>query len=87
MKIKEGFIKSKVMGQAVVVSTREDATDFNMIKLNETASDIWDGIEAGKTEQVIAEELAAKYEIDLETASKGVTKQVSEMKKIGVVEE
>lgn len=68
MNIKDGFIKSNVMGQAVVVATKSTGAKFSMLKLNDTASDIWDGIEAGKEVEEIAEGIAAKYEISLEQA-------------------
>ena len=87
MKIKEGFIKSEVLGQAVVVATKTATDKFNMLKLNDTAADIWDGISDGKNVSDIVETLISSYNISRESATQDVNALVDKLKDLGIVDE
>ena len=87
MKIKAGFVKREIMGETVVVPTGEAANGFRgMIKLNGTAREIWDAVEAGKTEEEIVARFVSDYEIDRETAEKDVKAILQKMQEAGIFE-
>ncbi len=88
MKIKEGFIIRKVAGKYVVVATGEASKSFHgMVKLNETAKNIWEGLADGKTVDEITESLAkqsdAKTPEDVERISNDVQSMIREMQSAG----
>ncbi len=92
MKIKEGFILRKVAGKYVVVATGDATKSFHgMVKLNETAKNIWQGLSAGKTVDEITDELAelnsAKTDEDRKIISDDVQSMVGKMIKAGFIEE
>lgn len=88
MKIKEGFVKRIVMDKTVIVPTGEAGkTIKGMIKLNNTASLIWDSIEEGLTEEETAKKICEKYDITEEKALADVQKIVQQMKDVGVFTE
>ncbi len=74
------------MGQTVVVATKQATTDFNMLKLNETAAFIWDAVAAGKDEQTIAQELANKYETTLYQAMDDTLSFINQLKELKIIE-
>ena len=80
MKVKDGFVLREVAGQAVVIATGEASKDFHgMVKLNGTGSVIWKGLSEGKTEDQIADELVAEYEVTREQALADVRAFVRKM--------
>lgn len=88
MKIKSGFVKREVMDKTVVVPAGEAGkTMKGMIKLNGTASFIWDRIEEGLNAEEIADKLAENYEVDRETALKDTNAIIENMKAAGIFEE
>ena len=55
MKIKSGYVIRQVMGNYVVIATGEESRGFHgMVKLNETAANIWSYISEGKSEEAQA---------------------------------
>lgn len=87
MKIKEGFIKRKIGNNFLVVTAGELSKELNiMIELNETSSDIWDGVANNLDVNNIAQNLVDKYGIDLEKAISDVESIVSQMTDAGVFE-
>ncbi len=92
MKIKQGFIIRKVAGKYVVVATGEASKNFHgMVKLNETAKNIWEGLAAGKTPEEITDNLAklndAKTPEDHERIAKDVQSMIKEMQDAGFLED
>ena len=57
-----------------------------MVKLNETAADIWHWIGEGLSEEQIAERLVQEYEVDSETAANDTRDILDEMEKQGFLE-
>lgn len=87
MKIKSGFVLRDIAGQAVVIATGEASKDFHgMVKLNETAKDIWQWLSDGRTVPEIAEKLAEKYSVDKSNAAADVMEMVEKMEKAGFLE-
>lgn len=87
MKIKEGFIKRKIGNKFLVVTAGELSKELNiMIELNETSSDIWDGVANNLDVNDIAQNLVDKYGIDLEKAISDVNSIINQMTSAGVFE-
>ena len=88
MKIKKGFVKRKIGGRFLVVTTGDLAKTNNiMIEMNETSSDIWDLIEKGMSDNEIAFELSDKYGISADKAKADTDKLITAMKNAGIFEE
>lgn len=86
MKIKDGFVVRDIMGQCVVVSTGEASETFSgMIKLNDTGKDIWEAVDAGKSEEQIVEQIINDYDVDEDRAKASVDKFINEMKDHGFI--
>ncbi len=87
MKIKDGFVLRKVLGDAIVVAEGEMSKSFHgMIKLNESAADIWEWISKGKSEAEISELLSGKYELTEEKAKADTSAMIEKMLSEGLLE-
>lgn len=88
MRIKEGFVLRRVLDEAIVIASGEASKSFHgMIKLNDTAADVWQWLSEGKTEEEVAKALAEKYEISLELAAKDTKAMLATMAEKGFLEE
>lgn len=73
MKIKEGFIVKKIAGKNVVVTTGDEALNFNMIMhLNDSGKLLFEKLKEGSTEEALIELLMEHYDVELETATRDV---------------
>ena len=87
MKIRDGYIKCKTFDSWVVIATGAARGNNNMmLKMNETASDIWDGIEAGKTEDEIVSGIVSEYDITEEAARKHVLAVIEKLREAEILE-
>lgn len=87
MKIKKGFLLCPVMGKTMAISTGELEKEFpGMIKMNESSTDIWKWIDAGKELQEIYELYASTYGIDANLAKNEVDSVVKMMDEAGILE-
>jgi len=70
MKIREGMVLQEIVGSYVVVPTGETARDFhNLIRMNKTGRDVWNGIAEGLAVHAIAKKMVETYDgVTLETA-------------------
>ena len=88
MKIKEGYVIRKVMGNHVVIATGEASKKFHgMVKLNDTAAEIWGCISENKSLDEIVSCMLEKYEVDEEKLRQDVTKTIKTLKEQGFIEE
>ena len=88
MKIKKGFVLRRVLDEAIVVASGEASKTFHgMIKLNDSAADIWQWISEGKEEGEIAKLLSEKYEISLEKAVADTATMIKTMTENGLFSE
>ncbi len=88
MKIKQGFVLRRVLDEAIVVASGEASKTFHgMIKLNDSAADIWQWISEGKGEAEIAKLLSEKYEIPLEKATSDTQAMIKSMTENGFLSE
>lgn len=88
MRIKQGFVLRRVLDEAIVVASGEASKTFHgMIKLNDSAADIWQWISEGKGEAEIAKLLSEKYEISLEKATSDTQAMIKSMAENGLISE
>lgn len=88
MKIREGFVLRRVMGQAMLIAVGDVSREFNgMIKLNDTAADLWQWLADGADEQALIARLQEEYEVDAATAAADVARFVENLKTQGLLVE
>ena len=69
MKIKDGFMLSRVAGSYVVVPVGAVQADFTgMITLNPVGAFLWSNLEKETTREELLKNVLAQYSIDEETA-------------------
>lgn len=87
MKIKNGFVLRRVLDEAIVIATGEASKKFHgMVKLNDSAADIWEWISEGYEVETIASKLSEKYELTLDKAFEDVKSMLSQMSDAGLIE-
>ena len=87
MKIKDGFVIREVMGNFVVIATGEVSRDFHgMVKLNETAAEIWGYVAEGKELDAIVAEMLSKYDVDEAKLRADIESTLETFKKQGFIE-
>ncbi len=87
MKIKEGYVIRQVMGNYVVIATGEESRNFHgMVKLNDTAANIWNYIAEGKSEDEIVAAMLKEYEVDGAKLRDDVKKTIEILVAQGLVE-
>ena len=87
MKIKEGFVIRKVMGNNVIIATGAASKNFHgMVKLNDTAAEIWGYISSGMDLETICKTMLEKYEVDESLLRADVEKTVKTRIDQGFVE-
>lgn len=87
MRIKKGFLLCPVMGKTMAISTGELEKEFpGMIKMNETSTDIWKWIEAGKEIDEIYRLYSTTYNISDQQARTEVDSVVKMMNEAGILE-
>lgn len=87
MKIKEGYVIRQVMGNYVVIATGEESRNFHgMIKLNETAANIWNYISEGKNRDEIVAAMLAEYEVEEQKLGQDIDKTIEILVSQGLVE-
>ena len=87
MKIKEGYVIRQVMGNYVVIATGEESRNFHgMVKLNETAANIWNYIAEGKSEDEIVAAMMNEYEVEEQQLRADIKKTVEILVAQGLVE-
>lgn len=72
MKIKNGFVKRDVAGMHIAVSADPENGFDGIIKLNSTASFMFDLLLNGTTKENLLSAILSEYEIDEETAKKDI---------------
>lgn len=87
MRIKKGFVLREVGGQYAVIATGEASQTFHgMVKLNESAKDVWQAVTDGLEPDAIVELFVKKYNIDRDLAQEDVEKMLSSMEREGFLE-
>ena len=88
MKLKNTYVLTEIGDDVIAAPVGETAdTSRHVIRLNETAADIWHGLEQEKTLDDIAADLVEKYDgIDHSAALEHVKKTVATFIDAGIVE-
>lgn len=88
MKVKTGFLLTELGNEMVAVPTGEIAEQFRgVIRMNKTAVFVWKGIEAGQTQEEIANSMLERYDsVDYPKAFDAVGKIIRELEKGGILE-
>ncbi len=87
MKIKDGFVIRKVMDNNVVIALGEASRDFHgMLKLNDTAAEIWEYIAEGKDVDGIVACMLEKYEVEEAKLREDVEKIIKSLTEQGFIE-
>ena len=87
MKIKEGFVIREIAGQSVVIALGAAAKSYNgMIKLNDTAKLIWQGLEKGQDKQTIVDSILEEYEVDRDLVEKDFDTFINALKGANIIE-
>ena len=87
MKIKEGFVVRKVMGNNVVIATGAQSKKFHgMVKLNDTAAEIWGYLSSGMDVETICKTMLEKYDVDESLLRADVKKTIKTLIDQGFVE-
>lgn len=87
MKIKEGFVIRKVMGNHVVIATGAQSKNFHgMVKLNDTAAEIWGYIAENLDTDAIFDKMIEKYDVDASILRADIEKTLETLVAQGFVE-
>ncbi len=87
MKIKNGFVLRRVLDEAIVIASGEVSKNFHgMVKLNDSAADIWEWIVEGCEEKELALKLSEKYDLEADKALLDVRSMISQMSDAGLIE-
>lgn len=88
MKIKEEYILQNIADQWVVIDTNTKSVNFNKIlSLNESGCFLWKELEQGSDEEKMITALMNKFGIDEDLAKNDVKKFITELEKIGCLED
>ena len=85
MKIKEGYVVRKIGTKYYAVSAARAAEGGGMIALNETGAFIWELLKEETDAEAVAKALAAKYEIDMETALRDTEAYIRMLSEVGAL--
>jgi hypothetical protein len=87
MKIKEGFVIREIAGQSVVIALGAAAKSYNgMIRLNDTAKLIWQGLEKGQDKDAIVDAILSEYDVDRELAENDFDKFINALIGANIIE-
>lgn len=82
MKIPKEVMTAHLAGEAVLLHTGTKA----YFKLNDTAAELWKGIEAGEDVEGVVRRLTAAFDVDAATARTEVMRVISELEVRGLLE-
>ena len=81
------MVVTRVGDAWVVIPTGEAAERLRgVVRLNDTAKVVWDGLEEGLDEEEIAARLAGRYDVDESHALESVRRTVDRLAGAGLVE-
>lgn len=87
MKIKKGFLVSRVGGENIVIATGELSKTFkSMITLNDSGKFIWDMLEKGTDLEGIVKAMTEEYEVSGDAARESAQSFIDTLEKAGALE-
>jgi hypothetical protein len=82
MKLKGEFLVREVAGELLAIPVGQTALDFNgMICLNDVSALIWKGLQEGKTQDAILENVLNEYDVSREEAAGDLEHFLLELRK------
>lgn len=85
--IKEGFILRRIMGYNIVIGIGTQTKEMGgMVMLNDTGALIFEGLQAGKSIDLVAESLMTEYDVARDTAIADIEKIIADLHEVGVME-
>lgn len=85
--IKEGFSLRRIMDYNIVIGTGpQTKKEGRMLMLNDTGALIFEGLQAGKSIDQVAECLMAEYDVARDTAIADIEKIIVDLFEAGVIE-
>ncbi|MBQ7661672.1 MAG: PqqD family protein [Clostridia bacterium] len=85
MKIKDGYIVSKIGNKYYAISRTDAGENNRMISLNETGAFIWKLLANDTTVEAVADALAAEYEVDKATALADTEAYIKMLTEVGAL--
>ena len=87
MKLSFEMVEMEIGDEHVAVPVEETNGFRGIVRMNQTAFEIWKQIVQGKDEESIAKQLVMKYDgIDLEVAHRSVQRVIKVLKDEGIIE-
>ena len=88
MRIKKGYLLRLVGNQNVVVAIGEESLKFNgMLRLNHTATYMWELLIEGSSEEELINAIHDRYDADIDTIKKDVTQFIVKLQEAKVIED
>ena len=88
MKIKNGFIISRVNDEYIAVAADEAGNAFSgMLKMNKTAAFIAEALKSETTSDKLVSVLCEKYEVSKPLAEESVARTVESLRQTGLLDE
>ncbi len=88
MRIREGFMLRDIAGETVVVPVGQTSLDFNgMITLNDTGAFLWRMLQEETDADALAAAILAEYDVDEQTARRGIERFIEKLRVEGLLAE
>ena len=88
MNINKNYVLRQVVGVWTLVPLGEALREFKgMLKLNETGAMLWQGLEAGKTPEELAQDLVKEFSISPDEARQDVDAFIENLRSNGCIED
>ena len=87
MRIRDEFVLRTIAGQTFVVALGSASRELNgMLRLNETAKVIWEGLAQGMTQSEIVRSLTAQYDVTPEQAETDCENLIDQLRRLHIHE-
>ena len=87
MRIRDEFVLRTIAGQTFVVALGSASRELNgMLRLNETAKVIWEGLAQGMTQSEIVRSLTAQYDVTPEQAETDCENLIDQLRRLHILE-
>lgn len=85
MKVKDNYISKHVLDNDIII----DKTGYNnnLIKLNETASFMFEKLKEGISLENLIEKMAEKYDVNKDVLENDVKEFINKLKELNIIEE
>ena len=85
MKVKDNFISKHVLDNDIIID--KTGSNKNLIKLNETASFMFEKLKEGISLENLIEKMAEKYDVNKDVLENDVKEFINKLKELNIIEE